>query len=393
MRPPALTIVLLLALPGCLGGLDPGQGLRILDDTGAPVAVGDLERIVPTSVDLAEILVLLGHGHRVVAVPSWIETKTPCVQPAYPFEGVARIGKPHVLNAEEILLQRPTLVLEKDHPLQPTNLAAALRRAGVPVYVFANDESLDNVRHTIQSVAHILQSVDPQAPANAQALVEAFDAKLADVEARIGGTNLTPRTIFQLPAGLVAGRGTSADLLITHAGGLNVASQAGLTGYRQMGSEALARQDPERLIVSCTAGGSADVIFSTPKYESTTAAALAPETLRVVDPGLHALVGPRFAEAVEATARWLHPEAFGLIAADIKTHMDGRRLQLESSSTAVDGPLSLRFLPGDGHAAYTTTSTQINHTYAQPGAYEARILLIDAQNRILENRTQILVNA
>lgn len=397
-------VALLLAtllFAGCVSDGAPEKGRTMVDATGTVVEVSGLDRILPTSVDLVEILLALGHGDRIVAVPGWIESSSGCIEVPAGAEDLPRIGRPHVINPEEVLQYDPGLVLEKPFPLSPTPLAGQLRRADIDVFVFDHAETLDNLEETYRLVGKILEPVDPDAPANAAAAWAALAGAIEETtdtvaEYRQSHGHPALRAVFQFPAGLVGAKGTSSALLLELAGAHDIASAAGLTGYRQLSSETLTDGDPERVVATCTSANSPGILLGAPKYSTTTAARLGPETVRIVDPSHAGLVGPRFPRAVADVASWLYPEAFGLITADVATSTvatdDGVRLEVSATDVAArDGPVTYRFLAGDGSDVITPEGPTWSHDYIEPGTHTARILIVDAEARVLEHRVTVEV--
>lgn len=385
-----VAVLIAFALAGCLN--TPQAGTAITDDLGTTVRFDGLEKIVPTSVDVVEILLELGHRERIAAVPDWIDSEVSCVTPPPGIEGIPQIGKPHVMSAEEIIPLRPSLVIEKDHPLQPSSLASQLRQAGIPVFVLRNEETLENVRHTYRRVAEILMSVDPESSSNAEARIEAFDAAVSNITKAVEGADLEPRALYQFPSGLVAGRGTSGHLILQLAGATNIVDTLQLDGYKQLSGEALARSDPERVLASCTAAGDVEAFFGTPKYAATTAARLRPETLRIDDPSITGLVGPRFAAGLRGVAEWLHPAAFGFITPDVNWTVEGRDLNVDTTATTATSSIRFRLDAGDGSAVVDYDGARFTHHYSSSGTFTARLLFIDEESRIHEEQFQTKVS-
>lgn len=376
------------AVAGCLGGSGISADHAMVDATGVLVSLDDTSRLVASSHDLVEILYLLGMEDRLIGVPAWLESSRGNTHFPYDLGDKARLGRPTVLDAEEVIALGPSLVLEKDHPLQPSPLAIKLRAAGIPVFVFDNSETLKNIHETILTVGAILSQVDPDAPARAQALSRQLVNETADLE-RIVESATTPRlrALYQLPAGIVAGHGTSADLLLRMAGAINVAAVAGLAGYQQVSRETIVEADPERVVASATAAGSARTFFGNPRYAESTAARLGPETLRIVDPRPTSLVGPSFIAGVRDVAQWLHPAAFGLILLDDNVTETGTeagvQIDVRLSPTHVESPpLRYRFDPGDGSAPWEPENSSFSYEYTARGSHLARVFAIDAQGRI-----------
>ncbi|MBW3582163.1 MAG: ABC transporter substrate-binding protein [Euryarchaeota archaeon] len=376
--------VLLLSIPllsGCLTDQTTPER-TLVDDSGISVDVGDLSRIVVTSVDLAEVFVLLGHGERLVGVPGWIASSSGCVSIVPGGEALPRIGRPVVIDAEEVVAKDPSLVVDKPFPLAPSDLAPRLRAIGIPTYSIDATESLDNIRHTLTTVGRILEPVDPDALAKAEALWHDIKDGIEEVEDALANATVTrPDTLYQLPAGLVAAGGTSGSLLLRLAGARDLAEGAGLEGYRQLSSEVVAAGDPERLVVSCTAGTPS--ILGSPRFSGTTAARWGPVSVFVADPATSALVGPRFHHGVREVAEWLHPAAFGLITPTVHLAKEERTLSVDAAnSTATDPPLRHLLDPGDGSPPVESGSGSFSYQYDDRKSYQPVLLLVDSKGRL-----------
>lgn len=382
--PRSILCVLLLCLPLLAGCLDDQAAPErtLVDDSGTTVDVSDLSRIVVTSVDLAEAFVLLGHAERLVGVPDWIASSSGCVSIVPGGEALPRIGRPVVIDAEEVVAKDPSLVLDKPFPLAPSDLAPRLRAVGIPTYSIDATESVDNIHHTLITVGRILEPVDPEAPAKAEALWNDVKHGIDDVEAALANaTEKRPDALYQLPAGLVAAGGTSGSLLLRLAGARDLADHAGLEGYRQLSAEVVASGDPERLVVSCTAGTPS--ILGSPRFSGTTAARWGPHSVFVADPATSALVGPRFHLGVREVADWLHPAAFGLITPEVDIEKNDRTLTVDAANSTTTSP-PLRYLldPGDGNTPIESTSGSFSYQYDDRKSYQPVLLLVDSKGRL-----------
>lgn len=361
---------------------------EVQDATGVWTELDNHSRIVATSHDLVELLFLMGHGERLVAVPNWID-HPPGPHPEG-IEGLQRLGRPHVIPAEDVRAVDPTLVLDKPHPLQPTPLATSLRNAGLDVVVFDEQETLASLAETYAMLAAVLEPVDEQAPAKAQAQWDALHQEIADIQGTVRahvtrtGTDC-PLVLYMFPANLAAGEGTAAGLVLELAGARNLAAQAGLEGYRTLSREALLSGDPQR-IVGTTTGGLPSP--NSPRWIETQAAQYGSEAFLPVDPATTGLPGPRFPEGARLIAEWLHPTAFGHITPHVKTATqtdDEGSLTFTldaTSSIAQNGTLTYRFLPGDESEAQTSQEGRFTHTYPAGTRTTAHLLLIDGQGRM-----------
>ncbi|MFQ5795394.1 MAG: ABC transporter substrate-binding protein [Candidatus Bipolaricaulia bacterium] len=286
-----------------LCGLGAAEGVAqtaVVDDTGTEVVIENADRVIATSHDLVELMYLMGVGSKLIAVPSWID---------YPpqIEALPKLGRPLAIAAEEIIAHDPTLVLEKDSPLQPQALYGQLRAVGIPTVVVEDRETLESLYHTIDLVGQVFG-----VEGDAQALINELSGKFASLTERLTDVakEERPRVFFMFPANLTGGTGTTVDLMIRLAGGINVASTAGIVGYQQMSIETILAMDPERVIVTETAHLSPKRALEGPQFQGTTAARQGEMAVLVVDPATTTLTGPRFYDGVLEVARWLHPDRF-----------------------------------------------------------------------------------
>jgi iron complex transport system substrate-binding protein len=118
-------------------------------------------------------------------------------------------------NAEEVFAEKPDFVLAGTYT---TPAARALIKAvGIPMLEVPPANNFDEIRSTTRSVARALDRASV-----AEALIDKMDATLRSLEStkparpiRVAGWN---------GSGLVPGRGTLFDAILTAAGGVNVAS-------------------------------------------------------------------------------------------------------------------------------------------------------------------------
>jgi iron complex transport system substrate-binding protein len=118
-------------------------------------------------------------------------------------------------NAEEVFAEKPDFVLAGTYT---TPAARALIKAvGIPMLEVPPANNVDEIRSTTRSVARALDRASV-----AEALIDKMDATLRSLEStkparpiRVAGWN---------GSGLVPGRGTLFDAILTAAGGVNVAS-------------------------------------------------------------------------------------------------------------------------------------------------------------------------
>lgn len=220
----ALVLLCAAFAPGC-------QGAR------APAGVSQAERLITIGGPVTETVFALGRGDAVVAVDT---------SSVFPAEAVQRpkIGYQRTISAEGILALRPTRVIAAEETGPPAAVAQ-LRSAGIPIEIIPSENSVDGARHKLALIAKLLA-----VPERGAQLIAQLDAEVQQDSTR--ALEYAPRVLFLYARGAgtmqVAGAGTSADAMITLAGGANAA--AALTGYKPFSAESLLSARPEILLLT-----------------------------------------------------------------------------------------------------------------------------------------------
>ncbi|MEM9761208.1 MAG: ABC transporter substrate-binding protein [Pseudomonadota bacterium] len=267
--------------------------------TGEASGEPNAERIVVAGGDLTEIVFALGRGDRVVGVD---QTST------WPPEAVNRsqIGYVRRISPEGILSLAPDLVLAA-HDAGPEIAFEQLAAAGVRIARAPEAKTADQIAGKIAFVGRALGR-SAEAEQMARQVSEALDeirAKIATLEGR------RPRVLFilsfQSGAPLIGGTETTADRMITLAGGENAG--ASVSGYKPMSREAIiaAAQDIV-LMMSQHAErfGGIDTILARPEIALTPAGQAGRAV--AMDGMLLLGFGPRTPQAITELARALHAE-------------------------------------------------------------------------------------
>src|SRR5437870_712974 len=258
----------------------------------SPAPAGPPARIVSLAPSITEMVYALGAGERLVGV---------CAQCDYP-EAVARlprVGGYLAPSVEATLGARPDLVIAVPSPGN-REAVRAIERAGVRVLV-VHDRTLADLWASIRAVAGALGM-----PAAGERLVADVTARLGQVHARVA--ELPARRVLMIVGHrpLVAvGRGTLQDELVTMAGGINVAADAG-QAWPTLTLELVVARAPEVIVDAAMGGegGGAELfagLTAVPAVQSGRIVTLADETVF--------RAGPRVPEAAAALARAIHPEA------------------------------------------------------------------------------------
>lgn len=194
---------------------------------------------------------------------------------------------------------------------------ASLARFGIPVYELSEScahvmpgrvASLDDVYTDLRNLGRIFAVED-----RAEALVQGMQARVADVQARLGERPKRPR-VFVYDSGedlpFSAGRQGMPQPLIEAAGGRNVMD--GVAGsWIKVGWESVVEQDPEVILIvdygERTAAQKRDFLLQHPALQGVSAVR---EKRFVVLSYLAVTPSLDNAAAIETLAAALHPEAF-----------------------------------------------------------------------------------
>jgi cobalamin transport system substrate-binding protein len=270
----------LLVLAGCSAS-SPGP------------AVGPPARVVSLAPSITEIVYALGAGERLVGV---------CAQCDHPPEvaRIPRVGGYLTPSVEVVLAKQPDLVIAVPSPGN-REAVRAVERAGVRVLV-VHDRTLADLWASITQIADALGM-----PEAGERLVTDVEARLDAVRTRVAG--LPPRRVLVVVGHnplIAVGGDNLQDELVTLAGGINVAADAG-AAWPTLSLELVLARAPE-VIVDAAMGSEADdaallrVLPPVPAVRDGRVVRLTGDTL------LRA--GPRVSEAAQALAAAIHPEAF-----------------------------------------------------------------------------------
>jgi len=132
-------------------------------------------------------------------------------------------------NAEEVITQKPELVIAGLYTTPATR--QLLKEVGIPLLELAPANSFQEIRETTRRVGHAVGADD-----KAEELLRRMDAILAELAA-----TAPPQPISIIGwngGGMVEGKGTLFDAIVSAAGAVNIAAPAGLRS-REFGVEQL----------------------------------------------------------------------------------------------------------------------------------------------------------
>lgn len=221
------------------------------------------QRLITAGPAITEIVVALGAQQEIVG------TDNSSVLPQE--VSAAKLGYIRQLPIEGILALRPDLLIGSSE-MAPTSTLDSLRQAGVTVTVLPDSDNIDGVLSNIDLIA---QQVNQ--PAAGERLHQQTQQQLNTLKARAQqlADKKQPRVIFLLihegrPA-MIAGQGSTANTLITLAGGVNPAHH--LRNYQTISAENLLQMQPDVILISARHGnhGTTEVFKHYPLLEATPA--------------------------------------------------------------------------------------------------------------------------
>jgi iron complex transport system substrate-binding protein len=262
----------------------------------------ELDRPAQTVVSLApsnsEILYAVGAGKQVIGRDDLSD---------YPAEvkDVQSVGgSMSKYNLEEITKLKPDLVLAAE--INTPELVKSIEDLGIKVYYLSNPTDLEGMYANLLTVGKLTGHV-----ADAQALVDSLKTRVDAVAQSAGTDSAKPRVFYELDGTdpskpWTPGKGTFVDLLITMAGGINVAAPAG-DGWIQISQEELLVQNPDIILLGDGAYGvTPESVQQRTGWQDI--GAVKNKAIFVFDDNLTSRPGPRLVDGLETLAKILHPE-------------------------------------------------------------------------------------
>jgi iron complex transport system substrate-binding protein len=256
-------------------------------------------RIVSLAPSLTETVFALGLGDRLVGVSVYCD---------YPPEArrIDRVGTFITPNVEAIVAKKPDIILAVPSPGNRSPVES-LERLGLKVMV-VDPLTIDGIKESLVSVGNRLGR-----EAKARELVARIDSQIASIRAGIEGA---PRRRVLMVVGqtplIVAGAATVQDELIRLAGGINLGAAAG-KNWPHVSIEYAISSAPEVIIDSTMGSEVRAGEDSATSFWNAFPMIPAVEEGRVFSCKAYEVLrpGPRIGEALEAIARFVHPERFG----------------------------------------------------------------------------------
>jgi iron complex transport system substrate-binding protein len=183
-----------------------------------------------------------------------------------------------------------------------------LKDLGLTVYRQDNPTDFDSLYENLLDIAAITGHT-----AETETLVADLQARVGAIETAIADAKDAPSVFYELDANdpsnpWTTGSGTFIDYIITKAGGVNAA--AALQGdYAQISAEELIAVNPEIIMLAdALYGVTPESVAERPGWD--VIIAVQNSAIYPIDPNIMSVPGPRLVDALEETAKIVHPELF-----------------------------------------------------------------------------------
>ncbi|MFU8868028.1 PGF-CTERM-anchored ABC transporter substrate-binding protein [Natronococcus sp.] len=199
---------------------------------------------------------------------------------------------------EEVIDRDPDVVLAAA-ALEGDDLIDQLRDAGLTVYVFPTEQSLDGVAENVRLTGEIVGECD-----GAEDSIDEMNERLEIIEEAVADEG-HPLAYYEMGDGFTAGEGTFQDEIITTAGVENLGAEAGIEGWAEISEEVVVEEDPEWIVYGESWGDEPPVgeaAMGTTAYQN--------EQFVAVDDQFMSQPGPLVVEAIEEIVEAVHPEAY-----------------------------------------------------------------------------------
>lgn len=278
---------------------DPDLPVTVRSADGQQVTIRSVERVIPLSGSLSELVYSLGLGDKTVA-----RDVTTTFEQA---EHLPVVTRAHDVSAESVLSLKPTLVLAEE-TTGPGEAISQIRDAGVPLLVLPPAQELRDVGRRIDAVAEALGT-----PGAGDALRERTEERVEDAQKGIPANGPKPKVAFLYLRGtasvyLLGGARSGAASLIEAAGALDAGKESGLEkDFTAITSEALAKAAPEVILVMSKGLDSVDGVEGLLKIPgiAETPAGL-DRRIASVDDGVLLNYGPRTDKVIRSLVEQIH---------------------------------------------------------------------------------------
>jgi iron complex transport system substrate-binding protein len=261
------------------------------DATGTTVRIdSEPKRIVTLAPSAAQTMWDIGGREKVVGVSQYASY----LDGSDERTNVSGAGEAFV-SVETVVALEPDLVLAPQ--IVPNETVEKLRSAGLTVYRFREATSIGFVVEKTRLTGRLTGEC-----AGADATADRMTERLQTVREAVADEP-RPRAMYVF-FGFTAGEGTFIDEIVTTAGGRNVASEAGITGYREYSPETVVDRNPEWILLN----EDQPTVPQTDAFNATTAVERG--NVVVLNRSYISQPAPRIVRSVVKLAKAFHPEAY-----------------------------------------------------------------------------------
>ena len=294
-------LILCSTISACAGNAlnSPSGAIVLQDGLERQVTLDEpAQRIVSLAPSVTETLFALGAGGQVVGRDTF--SNYPAEAASIPDVG----GSMGSYSMETIASLEPDLVIAAE--INTPEQVSALEGLGLNVYYVSNPTDVEGIFTMLQTVGTLSGRHK-----EAETLSSSLRERVQQVSRAVKNTNSTPLVFYELdgtdPANpWTAGPGSFVDILITEAGGKNVAA-ALQSSWAQISIEELLVQDPDIILLGDSIYGMTPEQVSTrPGWDGLKA--VIEGRIYPFNDDLVSRPGPRLIDGLEELARLIHPE-------------------------------------------------------------------------------------
>jgi len=275
--------------------------LTFTDGLGREITLeGPAQRVVSLAPSNTEILFAVGAGSQVIGRDEFAD---------YPEEAksIKSVGGSFgEYSSEAIVALEPDLVIAAE--INPPELVKQLEDLGLTVYYLKNPLTLEEMYGNLEIVGQLTGH-------DVTELVNSLKERVAAVDEKIAPISSRPTVFYEIDASDASkpytyGPGTFGDLLITRAGGANLATLEGITDpYPQISLEQIVATNPNMIILGDSMWGvTPEAVQARAGWENITA--VQEGQIFPFDDNLVSRPGPRLVDGLEQLAKLLHPGLF-----------------------------------------------------------------------------------
>lgn len=241
----------------------PDLPVTVTSVLGESISITSVDRVISLAPGVAEIVWALGLGE-VIAGKDLVSS--------YPGSDVTPTVNPgHEVALETLLSLKPTLVLA-DTSDENSDAVQKLTELGIPVVAIPEATSVGEISPRIIAVASALG-----VKATGDELASQTEAKLALVSSTAESETKIAFLYLRGNAGvyLIGGKGSGADSIISSLGARDAGTNLGIEGFAPLTAEALAKANPDVLLVmneGLESVGGIEKLLALPGVSSTSAA-------------------------------------------------------------------------------------------------------------------------